>query len=346
MRKQIKGILAAALSVAMVVSLGSAAGVNKASAEDTTTDTTTEAKHTYNAILGFESAGTPDWAYRKFVESEDQGIKSKDYDCLTQYMATNTGKHDASMTNAKIDKDGTYTVTIDNIDFSKQTSINMAYVITDIPTAMKGVEFTNVKYSVDGEVVATQDKAVQKYDKKDYYMLMSVCTYNNPSNKVNEKGVDFDKSYKAETVGLAKGKTIKKSGVTYKVTTAATYTEGTDKKTTGKVQVTGFDKKATTLKVADTIKVGTESYAVTSIKAGAFKGASKVTAVTLGKKVKSIGKDTFVNCKKLKTLTIGVKLSSVTKNSFKGCKTVKVKGTAAAANKKLLAKQNKTVKFK
>lgn len=145
---------------------------------------------------------------------------------------------------------------------------------------------------------------------------------------------------------MAKGKTIKKSGVTYKVTTAATYTEGTDKKTTGKVQVTGFDKKAKTLKVADTIKVGTESYAVTSIKAGAFKGASKVTAVTLGKKVKSIGKDTFVNCKKLKTLTIGVKLSSVTKNSFKGCKTVKVKGTAAAANKKLLAKQNKTVKFK
>ena len=67
------------------------------------------------------------------------------------------------MTNAKIDKDGTYTVTIDNLDFSKQTSINMAYVITDIPAAMKGVEFTNVKYSVDGEVVATQDKAVQKY---------------------------------------------------------------------------------------------------------------------------------------------------------------------------------------
>ena len=363
MRKQIKGILAAALSAAMVVSLGSAAGVNKASAEDTTTDTTTEAKHTYNAILGFESAGDPDWAYRKFVENEDQGIKSKDYDCLTQYMATNTGKHDASMTNAKIDKDGTYTVTVDNLDFSKQTSINMAYVITDIPAAMKGVEFTNVKYSVDGEVVATQDKAVQKYDQKDYYMLMSVCTYNNPADKVNEalstklpskslsitfdvKGVDFDKSYKAETVGLAKGKTIKKSGVTYKVTTAATYTEGTDKKTTGKVQVTGFDKKAKTLKVADSIKVGTESYAVTSIKAGAFKGASKVTAVTLGKKVKSIGKDTFVNCKKLKTLTIGVKLSSVTKNSFKGCKTVKVKGTAAAANKKLLAKQNKTVKFK
>ena len=163
MRKQIKGILAAALSAAMVVSFGSAAGVNKASAEDTTTDTTTEAKHTYNAILGFESAGDPDWAYRKFVENEDQGIKSKDYDCLTQYMATNTGKHDASMTNAKIDKDGTYTVTVDNLDFSKQTSINMAYVITDIPAAMKGVEFTNVKYSVDGEVVATQDKAVQKY---------------------------------------------------------------------------------------------------------------------------------------------------------------------------------------
>ena len=149
MRKQIKGILAAALSAAMVVSLGSAAGVNKASAEDTTTGTTTDAKHTYNAILGFESAGDPDWAYRKFVESEDQGIKSKDYDCLTQYMATNTGKHDASMTNAKIDKDGTYTVTIDNIDFSKQKSINMAYVITDIPTAMKGVEFTNVSFPID-----------------------------------------------------------------------------------------------------------------------------------------------------------------------------------------------------
>lgn len=363
MRKQIKGILAAALSAAMVVSLGSAAGVSKASAEETTETTETTAKHTYHAYLGFQAAGDKDWLFRNAIEDESNGINTKNYDYLTQYNGSDSGKHDASITNAEITQDGTYTVTIDGMDLSAQNTMNMAFITTDIPTSMKGVEFTNVKYSIDGEVVATQDKGVQKYDNKDHYMMMSVCMYGNPTNKINEsistklpskslsitfdvKGVDFDKSYTAETVGLAKGSTVTKNGVTYKVTTAATYTEGTDSKTTGKVQVTGFDKKATTLKVADTIKVGTESYAVTSIKAGAFKGASKITAVTLGKKVKSIGKDTFVNCKKLKTLTIGVKLSSVTKNSFKGCKTVKVKGTATAANKKLLAKQNKTVKFK
>lgn len=362
MRKEIKSILSVALSAAMVVSLGSVSGVKQVSAEETATEETAS-KPVYHAYLGFQSGGTPDWIFRNAIEDPTYGINNKTYDYLTQYCGSSTGKKDATITNADITEDGTYTVTIDGIDFSKQEDMKMAFITTDIPLAMEGVEFTNVKYSVDGEVVATQEKGVQKYDNKDNYMMMSLCMYGNPSDTVNEelnkvlpkssisitfdvKGIDFTKSYKPETVGLAKGKTIVKDGVTYKVTTAATYTEATNKKTNGKVQVVGYDKKATKAKVVDTIKSGGATYTLSSVKAGAFKGATKLTSVTLGKKVKSIGKDTFVNCKKLNTITFGVKLSSVTKNSFKGCKTVKVKGTSAAANKKLLAKQNKTVKFK
>lgn len=359
MRKQIKSIFAVALSAAMVVSLGSAAGVKQAAAEETTDSSATE-KQVYHAYLGFQTAGSPDWIFRNAIEDASYGIKTKEYDYLTQYMCSDSGKKDATITNVDITEDGTYTITIDGIDLSKQESMNMAFITTDIPLAMKGVEFTNVKYSVDGEVVGTQDTGVQKFDNKEHYMMMSVCTYGNPSDKINEnlstvlpkssisitfdvKGIDFETSYEAVTVGLAKGKTFTKDGVTYKVTTASKSVAG--KVTNGKVQAIGFDKKATTAKVADTVKNGDATYTLSSLKAGAFKGDSKLTAVTLGKKVKSIGKDTFVNCKKLKTVTFGVKLSSVTKNSFKGCKTIKVKGTSAAANKKLLAKQNKTVKF-
>ncbi|MBU5479387.1 leucine-rich repeat domain-containing protein [Eubacterium sp. MSJ-13] len=364
MRKEIKSILSVALSAAMAVSLGAVSNV--ASAEETTdTAGTTEAagKHTYHAYLGFQAAGTPDWIFRNAIEDADNGINSKNYDYLTQYMNSNSGKQDATITNADITENGTYTITIDGIDLSNQTAMNMAFITTDIPLAMTGVEFTNVKYSVDGKVVATQEKGEQKYDNYDHYMMMSTCQYGNPSKKVNEdlstvlpskslsitfdvKGIDFDKSYTAETVGLAKGKTIVKDGVTYKVTTTAKYTEGLDKTTNGKVQVVGVNKAAKTVKVADTIKDSDAAYTVSGVAAGTFKGASKLTAVTFGKNVKSIAKDTFVNCKKLSTVTFGAKLSSVAKDSFKGCKTVKVKGTSAAANKKLLAKQNKTVKFK
>lgn len=356
MRKEIKNILAVALSAAMAVSLGSVADVKQASAEETATE-----KQVYHAYLGFQSAGTPDWIFRNAIEDADNGINSKNYDYLTQYCASNSGKQDANITNVDITEDGTYTVTIDGIDLSNQEAMNMAFITTDIPLAMKDVEFTNVKYSVDGEVVATQEKGEQKYDNKEHYMMMSVCMYGNPSDKINEslstvlpksslsitfdvKGIDFETSYKPVTVGLAKGKTFTKNGVTYKVTTASTSVAG--KVTNGKVQAVGFDKKATTAKVTDTVKNGGATYTLSSLKAGAFKGATKLKAVTLGKKVKSIGKDTFVNCKKLKTVTFGVKLSSVAKDSFKGCKTITVKGTSAAANKKLLAKQNKTVKFK
>lgn len=366
MRKEIKSILSVALSAAMAVSLGAASNV--ASAEettDTTTGNTAEAagKNTYHAYLGFQSAGSPDWIFRNAIEDADNGINSKNYDYLTQYNRSDSGKHDAAITNADITKDGTYTITVDDLDLSKQDAMNMAFITTDIPLNMKGVEFTNVKYSVDGKVVATQEKGVQKFDNYDHYMMMSVCTYGNPTDKVNEnlstvlpskslsitfdvKGIDFDKSYTAETVGLEKGKTIVKDGVTYKVTSTAKYTEGTDQTTSGKVQVVSVDKKAKTAKVADSLKSGNATYKLSSVAAGAFKGASKLTAVTFGKNVKSIAKDTFVNCKKLNTVTFGAKLSSVAKNSFKGCKTVKVKGTSSAANKKLLAKQNKTVKFK
>ncbi|MDY5181798.1 hypothetical protein, partial [Butyribacter sp.] len=298
MRKQIKSILAAALSAAMVVSLGSAVGVNKVSAEETTEATTD--KPVYHAYLGFQSAGTPDWIFRNAIEDADNGINSKNYDYLTQYCASNSGKQDATITNADITEDGTYTVTIEGLDLSNQEAMNMAFITTDIPLTMKDVEFTNVTYSVDGEVVATQEKGEQKFDNKEHYMMMSLCMYGNPTDKVNEalstvlpksslsitfdvKGIDFTKSYKPETVGLEKGKTITKNGVTYKVTTEATYTEATNKTTDGKVQVVGYDKKATTAKVADTVKSGNVTYTLSSIKAGAFKGASKLTTVTCGK---------------------------------------------------------------
>lgn len=79
-------------------------------------------------------------------------------------------------------------------------------------------------------------------------------------------------------------------------------------------------------------------YTVTSIKANALKGNTKIKTVVIGKNITKIGKNAFLNCKKLKTIKINAnKLKSVGKNAFKNtAKTTKV--TVLAKNKKVYKK--------
>ena len=113
------------------------------------------------------------------------------------------------------------------------------------------------------------------------------------------------------------------------------------------------NKKASTIKVPDSVTVDGITYKVTAVAAKALAGNKKVKKAVLGANVVSIGKNAFAKCKNLKK--IEVKSSrwskkSVGKNAFKGTSkklVVKVPKKMAAAYKKYLkGKGNKTLKVK
>lgn len=74
-----------------------------------------------------------------------------------------------------------------------------------------------------------------------------------------------------------------------------------------KLTATGAtSKKLTELTVPATVKVAAvkKTYAVTSVKAAAFKGMKKMKKATLGKNVTAVGKGAFTDTPKLKTLVV------------------------------------------
>lgn len=88
------------------------------------------------------------------------------------------------------------------------------------------------------------------------------------------------------------------------------------------VQFIGVSKKsATSVTIPASVKIKDEFYKVTSIKANALKGNTKIKKLTIGSNVKTIGKKAFYGCKNLKTVTINttkLTISSVKADAFKG----------------------------
>ncbi len=105
-------------------------------------------------------------------------------------------------------------------------------------------------------------------------------------------------------------------------------------------------KNKKTVTISANVTVDGVKYAVTTIKANAFKNATKVTKVTLPKTIKVINKNAFAGAKKLKTITLkGTKSITVKKGAFKGLKTKKMTiKVSKKMSKKQLTKLKKALK--
>ncbi len=179
--------------------------------------------------------------------------------------------------------------------------------------------------------------------------------------KALKAGADYAVSYKNNTkIGTAAA-VVKGIGAyegeisaTFQITVKknAGYTVGnykykiTDAKTNGKgtVSLVGVaNKKAASLKVADTVAIGGKKFQITSIGSGAFSGCGKAASATVGKNVSKIGAKAFLNCKKLKKIAIkSTKLKSVGAKAFSGISkkaSIKVPKSRRKAYQKLLAKK-------
>lgn len=121
---------------------------------------------------------------------------------------------------------------------------------------------------------------------------------------------------KTKPTPAAKGKKLTVTGLkcTVKVTSA--------NKSNPQVAYIGTtNKKATQVKVPDTVSFNGVTYKVTSIADKAFYKNKKMKTVTVGKNVISIGKGAFQNCTNLKTVTIKSKvLNKIGANAFSGDK--------------------------
>ena len=110
-----------------------------------------------------------------------------------------------------------------------------------------------------------------------------------------------------------KGAVFTIQGVKYKVTAVT--------KKGGSVAVTGYDKKASKVKLQTGIIINGYSYGVTKIASGAFKNCSKLSGtVSLTKNVKSIGDNAFSGCKNIKKVVFGDNVTQIGKSSFYNCK--------------------------
>ncbi len=110
---------------------------------------------------------------------------------------------------------------------------------------------------------------------------------------------------------LAKGKTFKKGGITYKVLTS-TNKEGT-------VAVFKSATRTKSVKIPSSVKDENGfSYNVTTISKSAFKGNKTLTSVTLNAGICKVESNAFASCKKLKLLTIPGPDIKIGKNAFKG----------------------------
>lgn len=81
------------------------------------------------------------------------------------------------------------------------------------------------------------------------------------------------------------------------------------------------DKRFTSLKVGNTVKIKGESFKITAIGNNAFRGYKKLKSVMVGKNVKKIGTKAFYGCKQLKKIVIKTKqlqAKKVGNKAFKG----------------------------
>ena len=106
----------------------------------------------------------------------------------------------------------------------------------------------------------------------------------------------------------------------------------------------GIDKKIKKIALGDRIEYDGVTYKIAVVSEGAFKGYKKATSIKLGRYITKIGKNAFKGCSKVKAITLyGNNLKSVGAGSFKGLKSG-VKITVICKNRKTYDKVVKKIK--
>ena len=137
---------------------------------------------------------------------------------------------------------------------------------------------------------------------------------NSISRASKSSGSSSDSSGSSSSISSKKGETITAG----KGASRAEYKKIS--KNAVRYEVTDISDKATKVVVPATVKIGGNTYKVTSIAPKAFAGKKKLKSLTIGKNVKKIGAEAVSKCPQLKTITVNTTglIKKNVKNSLKG----------------------------
>lgn len=157
------------------------AAADVATTDATTTDAATEEAAVtysgeYNAFMGIQT-NTTLWIFRNAYDDPTYGFGTEEFKGLSSVAAGATTAYEGTFTDAVIDGDGTYTVTLENPDFQDEERLSLLYISTDIPLS-DSIKVTDVKVKFDGSTKFTFDEAILDKESKQYVKILCQNDWN------------------------------------------------------------------------------------------------------------------------------------------------------------------------
>lgn len=263
--------------------------------------TTAYADTSYHAYMGIQS-NTKDWIFRNAYDDPKYGFGTDAFKGLNSVSGTTLTPYAGTFTDAPLTVDGTYTVTLDNPDFSAEKNLSQLFVSTDIPLC-DSVKVTNVIIAIDGKTVYTFDDAVINPDSKAYIQIVCLSLWN---KEVIDKVPSSLPITKCEI-------TFTISGLADAATTQVALKGFEFKDYSDHVVVISYTGSNEVVAIPSSVN----GKVVTEIGANAFHNKDlSITKVTIPNTVTTIDKNAFYGCTKLKSITLPSSVTTIAAYAF------------------------------
>ena len=140
----------------------------------------------YNAYIGFQ---TPLYSFRNAFDDATYGRDTDYFNQVTGWEGSNAIVYDGTFTDAVIAGNGTYTVSVDgmnfpDIEFKDQEYMNLIFLSTDIPNT-GDIEISDVVLKVDGKSVDLASAgAIISPDSVEYLCIMLQNVWNDDVKEI------------------------------------------------------------------------------------------------------------------------------------------------------------------
>ncbi len=131
----------------------------------------------YGAYMGIQT-NTTLWIFRNAYDDATYGFGTPEFSQLSSVNAGASTAYPGTFTDAVVDGDGTYTVTLENPDFQSEERLSLLFVSTNIPLS-DSIKVTDVKVKFDGSTKYTFDEAVLDKESKEFVKILCQNDWNN-----------------------------------------------------------------------------------------------------------------------------------------------------------------------
>lgn len=136
----------------------------------------------YNVYFGVQTAA---YSFRN-AWNDNYGLGTPEFDQITGWNGNDEVVRTGTITDAVINGNGTYTVSLTGVDFADDAeTLNLLFLSTDIPLD-KGVEISDITVRMGGKKVYEFEESYQDPDTKDYIKTLLINTYNDAFKADNE----------------------------------------------------------------------------------------------------------------------------------------------------------------